>query len=231
MAFLEDYKAHVAERKTLGVPPLPLSAKQTAELIELIKADCTDELLELLTNRVAPGVDDSAYVKAAFLNDVAAEKITVDAIAPERAVQMLGMMLGGYNVKPMIDALSSANEVVVQEAVTALSKTLLVYDAFNDVEELHKKGNVAATQVMTSWANAEWFTQRDALAKEITVTVYKVPGETNTDDLSPASEAFTRSDIPLHANSFLVNRMEKPLETMAEPVSYTHLTLPTMRRV
>ncbi len=216
MAFLEDYKAHVAERKTLGVPPLPLSAKQTAELIELIKADCTDELLELLTNRVAPGVDDSAYVKAAFLNDVAAEKITVDAIAPERAVQMLGMMLGGYNVKPMIDALSSANEVVVQEAVTALSKTLLVYDAFNDVEELHKKGNVAATQVMTSWANAEWFTQRDALAKEITVTVYKVPGETNTDDLSPASEAFTRSDIPLHANSFLVNRMEKPLETMAE---------------
>ncbi len=216
MAFLEDYKAHVAERKTLGVPPLPLSAKQTAELIELIKADCTDELLELLTNRVAPGVDDSAYVKAAFLNDVAAEKITVDAIAPERAVQMLGMMLGGYNVKPMIDALSSANEVVVQEAVTALSKTLLVYDAFNDVEELHKKGNVAATQVMTSWANAEWFTQRDALAKEITVTVYNVPGETNTDDLSPASEAFTRSDIPLHANSFLVNRMEKPLETMAE---------------
>ncbi len=216
MAFLEDYKAHVAERKTLGVPPLPLSAKQTAELIELIKADCTDELLELLTNRVAPGVDDSAYVKAAFLNDVAAEKITVDAIAPERAVQMLGMMLGGYNVKPMIDALSSANELVVKEAVTALSKTLLVYDAFNDVEELHKKGNVAATQVMTSWANAEWFTQRDALAKEITVTVYKVPGETNTDDLSPASEAFTRSDIPLHANSFLVNRMEKPLETMAE---------------
>ncbi len=216
MAFLEDYKAHVAERKTLGVPPLPLSAKQTAELIELIKADCTDELLELLTNRVAPGVDDSAYVKAAFLNDVAAEKTTVDAIAPERAVQMLGMMLGGYNVKPMIDALSSANELVVKEAVTALSKTLLVYDAFNDVEELHKKGNVAATQVMTSWANAEWFTQRDALAKEITVTVYKVPGETNTDDLSPASEAFTRSDIPLHANSFLVNRMEKPLETMAE---------------
>ena len=216
MAFLEDYKAHVAERETLGVPPLPLSAEQTAELIELIKADCTDELLDLLTNRVAPGVDDAAYVKAAFLNDVAAEKVSVACIAPQKAVQMLGMMLGGYNVKPMIDALSSSNEAVVKEAVEALSKTLLVYDAFNDVEELHKAGNAAATEVMTSWANAEWFTGKDALAEEITVTVYKVPGETNTDDLSPASEAFTRSDIPLHANSFLVNRMEKPLETMEE---------------
>ena len=216
MAFLEDYKAHVAERETLGVPPLPLSAEQTAELIELIKSDCTNELLDLLTNRVSPGVDDAAYVKAAFLNDVAAEKVTLESIAPQKAVQMLGMMLGGYNVKPMIDALSSSNEAVVKEAVEALSKTLLVYDAFNDVEELHKAGNAAATQVMTSWANAEWFTGKDALAEEITVTVYKVPGETNTDDLSPASEAFTRSDIPLHANSFLVNRMEKPLETMVE---------------
>ena len=216
MAFLEDYKAHVAERETLGVPPLPLSAEQTAELIELIKAECTDELLDLLKNRVAPGVDDSAYVKAAFLNDVAAGNVVVDAIAPEEAVEMLGMMLGGYNVKPMIDALTSSNEAVVRKAVEALSKTLLVYDAFNDVEELHKAGNAAATEVMTSWANAEWFTHKDALAEEITVTVYKVPGETNTDDLSPASEAFTRSDIPLHANSFLVNRMEKPLETIAE---------------
>ncbi len=226
MAFLEDYKAHVAERETLGVPPLALSAEQTAELIELIKSNCTDELLDLLTNRVAPGVDDAAYVKAAFLNDVAAENVTVDAIAPEKAVEMLGMMLGGYNVKPLIDALSSSNTAVVAAAVTALNKTLLVYDAFNDVEELHKAGNAAATEVMTSWANAEWFTHKAELAKEITVTVYKVPGETNTDDLSPASEAFTRSDIPLHANSFLVNKMEKPLETIAElkkkghPISY-----------
>ena len=226
MAFLEDYKAHVAERETLGVPPLPLSAEQTAELIELIKADCTDELLDLLTNRVAPGVDDAAYVKAAFLNDVAAGNVAVAAIAPQKAVEMLGMMLGGYNVKPMIDALSSSNAAVVEAAVTALNKTLLVYDAFNDVEELHKAGNAAATEVMTSWANAEWFTHKPALAEEITVTVYKVPGETNTDDLSPASEAFTRSDIPVHANSFLVNKMENPLETIAElkkkgyPISY-----------
>ena len=226
MAFLEDYKAHVAERETLGVPPLALSAEQTAELIELIKADCTDELLDLLTNRVAPGVDDAAYVKAAFLNDVAAGNVAVAAIAPQKAVEMLGMMLGGYNVKPMIDALSSSNAAVVEAAVTALNKTLLVYDAFNDVEELHKAGNAAATEVMTSWANAEWFTHKPALAEEITVTVYKVPGETNTDDLSPASEAFTRSDIPVHANSFLVNKMENPLETIAElkkkghPISY-----------
>ena len=226
MAFLEDYKAHVIEREALGVPPLALSAEQTAELIELIKADCTDELLDLLTNRVAPGVDDAAYVKAAFLNDIASEKVTVSAISSEQAVTMLGMMLGGYNVKPMIDALSSKNDKVVAEAIEALSHTLLVYDAFNDVEELHKAGNAAATEVMTSWANADWFVSKPALAEEITVTVYKVPGETNTDDLSPASEAFTRSDIPLHANSFLVNKMEKPLETIAElkekghPISY-----------
>ncbi|MDA3946414.1 MAG: bifunctional aconitate hydratase 2/2-methylisocitrate dehydratase, partial [Helicobacteraceae bacterium] len=226
MAFLEDYKAHVAERETLGVPPLPLTAEQTAALIELIKSDCTDELLDLLTNRVAPGVDDAAYVKAAFLNDVASENVAVSCISPENAVVMLGMMLGGYNVKPMIDSLSSNNDKVVAAAIEALTHTLLVYDAFNDVEELHKAGNAAATEVMTSWANADWFTSKPALADEITVTVYKVPGETNTDDLSPASEAFTRSDIPVHANSFLVNKMENPLETIAElkekghPITY-----------
>lgn len=226
MAFMEDYKAHVVEREALGVPALPLNAEQTAQIIELIKKNPTDELLDLLTNRVAPGVDDAAYVKAAFLNDVALENVSVSAISPKQAVEMLGMMLGGYNVKPLIDALSSSNDTVVEAAVEALSKTLLVYDAFNDVEELHKAGNAAATKVMTSWANAEWFTHKPALAEEITVTVYKVPGETNTDDLSPASEAFTRSDIPLHANSFLVNKMENPLETIAElkkkghPISY-----------
>jgi len=226
MAFMEDYKAHIAERETLGVPPLPLTAEQTAEVIELIKENCTDELLDLLQNRVPPGVDDAAYVKAAFLNDVAAENISLDAIIPEQAVSMLGMMLGGYNVKPMIDALSSSNDKVVAAAIEALSKTLLVYDAFNDVEELHKAGNAAATEVMTAWANADWFTSKEALADEITITVYKVSGETNTDDLSPASEAFTRSDIPLHANSFLVNKMEKPLETikklkeLGNPIAY-----------
>jgi aconitate hydratase 2/2-methylisocitrate dehydratase len=226
MAFMDEYKAHVAEREALGVPPLPLNAEQTAELIEMIKADCTEELLDLLTNRVAPGVDDAAQVKAAFLNEVAAENLKVDAISPVRAIEMMGMMLGGFNVLPMVNALASSNADVVEAAVKALSHTLLVYDAFNDVEKLHKEGNEAATRVITSWANAEWFTAKPAIAEEIKVTVYKVPGETNTDDLSPASEAFTRSDIPLHANSLLMNRMEKPLETLAElkkkgnPIAY-----------
>jgi len=226
MAFLEDYKAHVAEREALGVPPLPLTAEQTAELIELVKSNCTEELLDLLTNRVSPGVDDAAYVKAAFLNDVAQENVKVECITPELAVQMLGMMLGGYNVKPLIDALSSKNDKVVAESIEALSHTLLVYDAFNDVEELHKAGNAAATEVMTSWANADWFKSKEPLAEKITVTVFKVPGETNTDDLSPASEAFTRSDIPLHANSMLTAKMDNPiatiekLEELGNPIAY-----------
>ncbi len=228
MSFIQEYKAHVAERETLGVPPLPLSAEQTAALIEMIKAGEGDtaENLDLLTNRVSPGVDDAAYVKAAFLNDVAAEKITVPAIAPEKAVEIMGMMLGGYNVKPIIDGLTSSNAKVVETAKEALKHTLLVYDAFNDVEELHKAGNAAATEVMTSWANAEWFTSKPELAEEITVTVYKVPGETNTDDLSPASEAFTRSDIPLHANSMLQSKMEDPINTIKKlkdaghPIAY-----------
>ncbi|QOY53623.1 bifunctional aconitate hydratase 2/2-methylisocitrate dehydratase [Candidatus Sulfurimonas marisnigri] len=226
MAFIEEYKAHVAEREALGVPALPLTAEQTATVIKLIKTECTDELLELLTSRVAPGVDDSAQVKAAFLNDVAAENIKVATITPTRAVEMLGMMLGGFNVLPMVNCLASSNTAVVDAAVAALSKTLLVYDAFNDVEKLHKDGNAAATKVMTSWANAEWFTSKAPIADEITVTVYKVPGETNTDDLSPASEAFTRSDIPLHANSLLINRMDNPLDTLKElktkghPIAY-----------
>ncbi len=228
MSFTQEYKAHVAERETLGVPPLPLSAEQTAALIEMIKAGEGDtaENLDLLTNRVSPGVDDAAYVKAAFLNDVAAEKISVPAIAPEKAIKIMGMMLGGYNVKPIIDGLTSSNAKVVEAAKEALKHTLLVYDAFNDVEELHKAGNAAATEVMTSWANAEWFTSRPELAEEITVTVYKVPGETNTDDLSPASEAFTRSDIPLHANSMLQSKMEDPINTIKKlkdaghPIAY-----------
>ncbi|MBN2816922.1 MAG: bifunctional aconitate hydratase 2/2-methylisocitrate dehydratase [Campylobacterales bacterium] len=226
MAFLEEYKAHVAERAALGVPALALSAAQTAELIEMIKSNCTDELLDLLTNRVAPGVDDAAQVKAAFLNDIAQENVTVSAISPVRAIEMLGMMLGGFNVLPMVHALASSNKDVIEAAVKALSHTLLVYDAFNDVETMHKNGNEAATRVLNSWANAEWFTSKDSIPEEIKVTVYKVPGETNTDDLSPASEAFTRSDIPLHANSLLMNRMENPLETIAElkkkgnPIAY-----------
>ena len=227
MGFIEKYKAHVAEREALGVPPLPLTAEQTVEVIEYIKTgEFVDEMLDLLQNRVSPGVDDAAYVKAAFLNEVAAEEHHVAAITPEQAVEMLGMMLGGYNVKPLVNALSSKNVKVVAAAIEALSHTLLVYDAFNDVEELHKAGVTAATEVMNSWAEAEWFTSKPALAEKITVTVFKVPGETNTDDLSPASEAFTRSDIPLHANSMLTAKMDDPITTIEKlkelgyPVAY-----------
>ncbi|MDD2566502.1 MAG: bifunctional aconitate hydratase 2/2-methylisocitrate dehydratase [Thiovulaceae bacterium] len=218
MAFIEEYKKHIAEREALGVPPLPLSAEQVAALVEMIKAGQGDmaQNVDLLANRVNPGVDDAAYVKAAFLNDVASEKIKVDAIAPQKAIEIMGLMLGGYNVRPIIDGLKSSNNAVVEASKEALKHTLLVYDAFNDVEELHKAGNAAATEVMTSWANGEWFTSKPALAEEITLTVFKVPGETNTDDLSPASEAFTRSDIPLHANSMLVAKMDNPIATINE---------------
>lgn len=216
MAFIEEYKAHVAQREALGVPPLPLNAAQAVELIEMIKANQGDmaQNVDLLTNRVSPGVDDAAYVKAAFLNDVAQEKISVSAISAPQAVKMMGMMLGGYNVKPMVDCLTSKNSEVVEAAKEGLKHTLLVYDAFNDVEELHKAGNKHATEVITSWANAEWFTSKPTLAESITLTVFKVAGETNTDDLSPASEAFTRSDIPLHANSMLVAKMDNPMATI-----------------
>ncbi len=228
MAFMDEYKAHVEERAKLGVPPLPLSAEWTAELIEMIKNGEGDmqENLDLLANRVPPGVDDAAYVKAAFLNDVVQGNVKVDAISPVKAVEMLGMMLGGYNVKPLVDALTHSDKEVVDAAVKALSHTLLVYDAFNDVEELYKNGNEAAKRVLESWANAEWFTSKKPLPEKITVTVFKVPGETNTDDLSPASEAFTRSDIPLHANSMLQAKMDDPIGTIKKlkekgyPVAY-----------
>lgn len=216
MAFMQDYEAHIAQRESLGVPPLPLSAEQTVALIEMIKAGEGDTArnVDMLANRVSPGVDDAAYVKAAFLNDVASKNITVAAISASRAVEMMGMMLGGYNVKPIINALTSTDAQVVDAAKEALKHTLLVYDAFNDVEELYKSGNAAAVEVMNSWANAEWFTSKPSLPESMTVTVFKVAGETNTDDLSPASEAFTRSDIPLHANSMLTAKMDDPIGTI-----------------
>ena len=228
MSFIEEYKSNVAQRESLGVPPLPLNSEQTVQLIEMIKANEGNmtQNVNLLTNRVAPGVDDAAYVKAAFLNDIAAQNISIDAISSVQAVNIMGMMLGGYNVKPLVDTLSSNNKEVVKAGVEALKHTLLVYDAFNDIEELHKAGNSSATEVMTSWANAEWFTSKPELAEKITLSVFKVAGETNTDDLSPASEAFTRSDIPLHANSMLTDKMDDPMRTIAKlkeaghPIAY-----------
>lgn len=224
MGFLEQYEQHVKERAELNVPPLPLSAEQTAEVIELIKAGGSqiETLKDLLFNRVPPGVDDASYVKAAFLNDVVQGKVSC-AVTKAEAVEILGQMLGGYNVQPLVEALKV--DEVAQLAADKLKNTLLVYDSFNDVAEL-SKSNSFAKEVVESWANAEWFKNRPELADEITVTVYKVPGETNTDDLSPASEAFTRSDIPLHAQSMLGARMERPLETIEElktkgnPIAY-----------
>ena len=216
MALIEAYKAHTEERATLGVPPLALTAEQTAELVELLKASPiadSDFAMELLTEKVPAGVDDAAYVKAAFLNDVVQGNTTCDAIDAVKAVEILGTMLGGFNVQPLVQALKIDGEVA-QAASNQLKNTLLVYDSFNDVKALMDAGNTLAKDVVESWANAEWFTNKPEMEKEITVTVYKIPGETNTDDLSPASEAFTRADIPLHANSFLVNRMDNPLDTM-----------------
>ncbi|HIP18697.1 MAG TPA: bifunctional aconitate hydratase 2/2-methylisocitrate dehydratase [Sulfurovum sp.] len=219
MSLLADYRAHTEERAQLNVPPLALTAEQVAELVELLKASPiadVDYAMELFTEKVPAGVDDAAYIKAAFLNDIIQGKTSCEAIDGVKATEILGMMLGGFNVAPLVDALTSDDSAVAESAAKQLKNTLLVYDSFNDVKTLMDQGNALAKEIVESWANAEWFYTKPEMEKEITVTVYKIPGETNTDDLSPASEAFTRADIPLHANSFLVNRMDNPLDTMRE---------------
>jgi aconitate hydratase 2/2-methylisocitrate dehydratase len=203
---LKTYRDHVAERAALGIPPLPLSAQQTAELIELIKAPPAGEeafLLELLTHRVPPGVDDAAKVKASFLAAVAHGDVSVGLISRAKATELLGTMVGGYNVKPLIDLLDDPE--VAGVAADGLKKTLLMFDAFHDVAEKARSGNAKAREVIQSWADAQWFTSRPEVARKITVTVFKVPGETNTDDLSPAPDAWSRPDIPLHALAMLKN--------------------------
>jgi len=204
--FLKTYEAHVAERAELGIPPLPLSAVQTADVIELIKnppAGHGDDLVTLLTYRVPPGVDDAAKVKASFLSAVAHGDVACLLISDVKATQLLGTMLGGYNVKPLIDLLDRPS--VATEAATGLKSTLLMFDAFHDVAEKATAGNAHAKEVIQSWADAEWFTKRPKVAEKITVTVFKVPGETNTDDLSPAPDAWSRPDIPLHYLAMLKN--------------------------
>ncbi len=217
MDYLKIYNDHVLERSNLGVPPLPLDAVQTAKVVESLKKGEGDQkvLLELLVERVSPGVDDAAYVKAAFLNAIVQKKLDCVSITPLKAVEILGTMLGGYNVQPLIDALSSDDKYVASAACDALTNTILVYSSFNDIEEL-AKSNDYAKEVLESWANGEWFTSKPAMPEKITVAVLKVPGETNTDDLSPASEAFTRSDIPLHAQCMLEKRIPDALERIKE---------------
>jgi aconitate hydratase 2 / 2-methylisocitrate dehydratase len=225
---LEGYRKHTEERAALGIPPLPLTAQQTSELCELLKNPTPgeeQELLALLRDRIPPGVDDAAYVKAGFLTAVAKGEINCPVVSAIEAVHLLGTMMGGYNVHSLIDLLKSEDQAIADEATTALSKTLLVFDAFNDVLEL-AQSNTYAQQVINSWADATWFTSRPKPPKAITVTVFKVPGETNTDDLSPAPHATTRPDIPLHALAMLESKMPDGLKTIAQlktkghPVAY-----------
>jgi aconitate hydratase 2/2-methylisocitrate dehydratase len=199
---LEAYRKHVAERAELGVVPKPLDAGQTAALVELLKNPPKGEedfLLDLISNRVPAGVDEAAYVKAGFLSAIAKGQTSSPLISKVDAVRLLGTMLGGYNISTLVELLEDAE--LGAEASKQLNHTLLMFDAFHDVEELAKKGNANARATMQSWADAEWFTSRPKVPEVLTVTVFKVPGETNTDDLSPAPDAWSRPDIPLHAKA------------------------------
>ena len=206
---LEAYRKHVAERAELGVVPKPLSADQVADLIELLKTPPAGEeefLVDLISNRVPPGVDEAAYVKAGFLSAVAKGEAESPLIDKKFAVKLLGTMLGGYNIATLIDLLDDGE--LVDFAADELCHTMLMFDAFHDVAEKADGGNAAAKRVMTSWADAEWFTSKNEIPEVMTVAVYKVPGETNTDDLSPAQDAWSRPDIPLHAKAMYKNPRE-----------------------
>lgn len=206
IAMLEAYRQHVSERAALGIPPLPLTSQQVADLVELLKSPPAGEaqtLVDLITHRVPPGVDDAAKVKASFLAAVAEGSVKSPLIDRALATKLLGTMVGGYNVKPMVDLL--VDDEVGAIAAEGLKKTLLVFDYFHDVKALADKGNANAKGVLQSWADAEWFKSRPEVAEKITVTVFKVTGETNTDDLSPAPDAWSRPDIPLHYLAMLKN--------------------------
>tara|TARA_R110002050_G_scaffold1244_2_gene8514 strand:+ start:41724 stop:44258 length:2535 start_codon:yes stop_codon:yes gene_type:complete len=209
---LIEYQKHVEERALEGLPPLALNAEQVSALVDLLKLptlENSEQCLELLIHRVPPGVDQAAYVKAGFLADVAKGDFSCAFITPVRATELLGTMMGGYNIQPLIDLLDKADTAATAEK--ALSHTLLVYDAYHDVIE-KSATNDYAKRVVQAWADAEWFTSRPALAERITLTVFKVAGETNTDDLSPATDAWSRPDIPLHAKAMLINTMDSPIE-------------------
>ncbi len=218
MSLVVQYRAHTAERAKLSIPPLPLTAEQTRLLVGLLQQEVVEEkeyLLELFRDHISPGVDDAAFEKAAFLDGILQGELSCSVISKRDAVQILGTMLGGYNVKPLVDALTHHDPTICSEAAGMLKKTLLVYDLFDVVVDL-SKNNPYAAEVLKSWAEAEWFTSKPLLPDKMMLTVFKVPGETNTDDLSPASEAFTRSDIPLHARCMLGTRINDPIGTIAE---------------
>ena len=200
--FLQIYRAHIAERSALGIVPLPLSAKQTGDVVELLKAPPAGEeafLVDLITHRVPAGVDDAAKVKASYLAAVAHGTELCTLISRQHAAQLLGTMLGGYNIGPLIQLLDDADAIVAEQAANGLKNTLLMFDQFHDVKDKADAGNTQAMAVMQSWADAEWFTSRPEVPVSITLTIFKVAGEINTDDLSPAPDAWSRPDIPLHA--------------------------------
>ena len=203
---LETYRAHVEERAQIGIVPKPISPEQMNDLVDLIKNPPAGEeefIYDLLANRVPAGVDQAAYIKAGLLTAIAKGETSSPIVSKEQAVELLGTMLGGYNIATLVELLSDAQ--LADLAADQLKHTLLMFDAFHDVGDLCKAGNAKAQEVMQSWADAEWFTSKDALQEKITITVFKVPGETNTDDLSPAQDAWSRPDIPLHAKAFLKN--------------------------
>ena len=209
MSFLSNYRAQVEERAKQGIVPLPLNAEQTAELVELLKNPVAGEeafLLELFETRIPAGVDEAAYVKASFLSALAKGDVSSPLISAAHAVKLLGTMQGGYNIEPLLNALD--NPELAPLAADALSYTLLMFDNFHDVAEKAKSGNPFAQQILQSWANADWFLSRPKLAEKLTLTVFKVTGETNTDDLSPAQDAWSRPDIPLHALAMLKNERD-----------------------
>ncbi|MDB3996722.1 bifunctional aconitate hydratase 2/2-methylisocitrate dehydratase [Gammaproteobacteria bacterium] len=215
---LSEYKAHVDERAAQNIPPLPLDADQTAQLVDLLKSEHEESelLLHLLKERVPAGVDQSAYVKAAFLADITTGKTSSPYIAKSDAVHILGTMLGGYNIQPLIECLKI--DELGDEAAEALGKTLLIFDAFNEIFDLSKT-NEYAKKVVDAWAEGKWFTEKAKLPEQIKLTVFKVPGEINTDDLSPATDAWSRPDIPLHALAmFKMPRegLDRPSETIEE---------------
>ena len=198
---LKDYADHVAERATKGIPPLPLNAEQTNCITQLLEQDSTYDssyLLDLLINRVPPGVDEAAYVKASWLTAIVNSEKHCKSINPEKAIEILGTMIGGYNVNSLVEILKGENSLLAKKAAEVLKNIILVYDSANEIYEL-SKNNIYAKEVVNSWANAEWFINKKVLEKEITCLVFKVDGETNTDDLSPAVHATTRPDIPMHA--------------------------------
>ncbi|MGH1600732.1 bifunctional aconitate hydratase 2/2-methylisocitrate dehydratase [Campylobacter majalis] len=214
MDFLSAYKTHIDERAKLGIPPLALNEKQVTQVIELLKNGDDDYLVNLLLNRVLPGVDSAAKIKADFLDEIINNNLEISGISKEMAIKMLSKMLGGYNVMVLVKTLSHSDENIAQLACNALKNIIFVHGYFDEILTLSKT-NKYALEILHSWAKAEWFINKEPLKQSIKAVVFKVNGETNTDDLSPASEAFTRSDIPLHANAMLKNRQLNALNDIA----------------